>query len=78
MRTPRGYAPCCAAAEIGLDNKPIGGNFLRRPSRNYPALRENEHVIGERRNRLHHVFRHQDCYAAGGKLPDDRHHVANF
>jgi hypothetical protein len=78
MRTPGGYASCGASSKIGLDNKRIGSNFLRRPSRNDPALGENEHVLGERGNRLHHMFRHQDCHATGGKLPNDRHHVANL
>src|SRR5262249_54188314 len=78
MHTPRGYAPCRASPEIGLDDKRIGGNVLRRPPRNYPALGENEHVLRERGNRLHDMFRHQDRHAAGGKLANDRHHVANL
>jgi hypothetical protein len=78
MRTSGGYACCCASPEIGLDNTRIGCNFLRCASRDYPALCENEHVLGERCNRLHHMFRHQDCHATSGKLANDRHHVANL
>src|SRR5215467_10742172 len=68
MRAPRGYTSCCAAAEIGLDNTRIGGNVLHCASRNDSALGENKHVLGERGNRLHHMFRHQDRRATGGKL----------
>ena len=78
MRTPRRYAFCRASAEISLDNKRIGGNFLRCPSRDYPALGENEYVLGECGDCLHDVFRHQDCHATNGKLPNNRHHVTNF
>ncbi len=78
MRTPRRYASCRTSAEIGLDNNGIGGDFLCCPLRNYPALGENEHVLGERGDRLHHMFRHQDCHAMGGKLSNGRHHVTNF
>jgi hypothetical protein len=66
MHTPGGYASCRATPEIGLDNKRIGGNVLRCASCNDPALGENEHVLGKRSNRLHDMFRHQDCNAAGG------------
>src|SRR5215469_6653983 len=78
MRIPRGYASCCAPTKIGLDNKRIGGNVLRCASRNDPALGKNKNVLGERGNRLHHMFRQQNGHAARGKLPNHRHHVANF
>src|SRR6516164_11239226 len=78
MHTPGGYAFCCASPEIGLDNERIGSNFLRCPLRDYPALGENEHVLGERGNCLHDMLRHQDCHATGGKLANDRDHVANL
>src|SRR5215472_3665669 len=78
MRTPRGYASCRASSKIGLDNNRIGGNVLRGPPRNDPALGENEHVLGERGNRLHDMFCHQNRHARGGKLPNHRHHVANL
>src|SRR5215472_3307594 len=78
MRSSRGYAFCCACAQISLDNTRIGGDFLYCPSRDYSPLRENQHILGERCNRLHHMFCHQDCHAAGGKFPNHRNHVANF
>jgi hypothetical protein len=78
MAAARCYASCRASPKIGLDNERVGGNVLCRPSGNNPALGEDEHVLGEGGNRLHHMFRHQNGHAAGGKLTNHRDHVANF